>query len=327
MTNDSDTPPAAPLAPGMRRLGKVLRVLTGDGDRELTPEQIEKNQRELPSNWQTNLLIGTSHPDVRSHDRVVSADGYEVPIRIYSPAQPSASPPLIVNYHGGGWTVGGLRTSDWFASRVALHTGAIVVSVGYRLAPRHPFPTGLEDCYAAFEWAVEHAEELGADPARVGVMGESAGGNLATVVAMLARERSGPAIRHQALVYPVVDGAANTNSYRENAEQVILTAAGMTRAFDHYVGEHDRLDWRVSPLRAPSLAGMPSTTLIVAGHDVLRDEGLAYAGALRAAGVGVTVREYPAMPHGFINFPKFARDAAPAVALLAEGLRTHLTAE
>lgn len=314
-----------PLAPGMRRLGKLLRMTNGDGEGEQSIADVERSQRPLPANVLTSLLIGKTQPGVVSEDRVVHSSGHDFRVRIYTPELQTQPAPLIVNYHGGGWVVGDLRTADWMASSISSLVGAVVVSVEYRLAPQYPFPAALEDCYTAVEWAVGRATELGADPARMAIMGESAGGNLAAAVALTLRERSGPKLRHQSLIYPVLDGAADSDSYRVNAREVILTAAGMDRAFRHYVGAGDRLDWRVSPLRADSLSGLPSTSMVVAGYDILRDEGVAYAERLRQAGVPVELAEYASMPHGFLNFPRFARDAPHAIEFVADQLRLALS--
>jgi acetyl esterase len=204
---------------------------------------------------------------------------------------------------------------------VAKGLDAIVLSVEYRLAPQHPFPAGVEDCYTVLVWAADHAGELGADADRLGVMGESAGGNLAAVVALMARDNGGPRIRHQALLYPVT-GAGETESRRVNAHAYILTAADMARFGELYGGDVE--DWRVSPLKAESFAGLPATTVIVGGYDPLHDDGVSYADALRKAGVDVQLIEYPAMPHGFLNFPRFARDAEAAIAAVVEAQRLAL---
>ncbi|WP_344066555.1 alpha/beta hydrolase [Microbacterium pumilum] len=240
-------------------------------------------------------------------------------LRIYKPAESGTARPLIVYFHGGGFVYGDLRGGDWMCGTVAKGLDAIVVSVEYRLAPKHPFPAGVDDCFAMLIWAAHHARELGADADRLGVMGESAGGNLAAVAALMARDNGGPRIRHQALLYPAT-GAGETESRRANADAYILTAADMATFGELYGGDVD--DWRVSPLKAESLAGLPATTVIVGGHDPLHDDGVNYADALREAGVGVQLIEYPAMPHGFLNFPRFARDADTAMTAVVNAQRS-----
>lgn len=306
------------LAPGMRRLGKVMRRMPGASVADATPEEIARSSGAGAPELIASILQGTRPRGVRSDDRM--ADG--VPIRVYTPRGPAAvSRPLIVYFHGGGFVFGDLRGGDWICGTVAKGLDAIVVSVQYRLAPEHPFPAGVEDCYCAFVWAAAHASELGADAQRLGVIGESAGGNLAAVVALTARDDGRLPIRHQALLYPVT-GARDSDSRRANADAVILTAADMRRFDELYAG--DPADWRVSPLTAASLSGLPRTLIVVAGHDPLHDDGVLYADALRAAGVEADLLEYPAMPHGFLNFPRFARDAKSAMAEVVEAQRAAL---
>ena len=309
-----------PLAPGMRRIGKIMRRLPGTSVATATPEQIARNSGAGAPELMASILMGTRPSGVTSVDR--SVDG--IPIRVYTPAGAATARPLIVYFHGGGFVFGDLRGGDWICGTVAKDLGAIVVSVDYRLAPQHPFPAGVDDCFAALVWAAAHAGELGADPGRIGVMGESAGGNLAAVVALMARDAGGPAIRHQALLYPVT-GAYGSESRRVNADAFILTAADMAKFDELYAG--DREDWRVSPLKATSLAGLPPAIIVVAGHDPLHDDGVQYAAAVRAAGVEVQLIDYPAMPHGFVNFPRFARDAKPALAAVVAAQRTALAGQ
>jgi acetyl esterase len=306
-----------PLAPGMRRIGKVMRRMPGASVSKATDEEIGRLSGAGAPEAVAAILMGTRPRGVTSEDR--SIDG--IPIRIYRPRGAATALPLIVYFHGGGFVFGDLRGGDWLCGTVARDLGATVVSVDYRLAPKHPFPAGVDDCFAALVWAAAHADELGADAARIGVMGESAGGNLAAVVALMARDAGGPVIGHQALLYPAT-GAGDTESRRVNADAFILTAADMQKFGELYAGDTD--DWRVSPLRSASLAGLPSALIVVAGHDPLHDDGVQYADALRAAGVEVQLIDYPTMPHGFLNFPRFARDAAPALAAVVASQRAAL---
>jgi acetyl esterase len=306
-----------PLAPGMRRIGTIMRRMPGASVAKATDAEIVRNSGAGAPEVVARILMGTRPRGVTSVDR--SADG--IPVRVYTPAGAATARPLIVYFHGGGFVFGDLRGGDWMCGTVARDLGAIVVSVDYRLAPKHPFPAGVDDCFAGLVWATAHADELGADAGRIGVIGESAGGNLAAVVALMARDAGGPVIRHQALLYPVT-GAGDTESRRVNADAFILTAADMRKFGELYAG--DTGDWRVSPLAAPSLAGLPSALIVVAGHDPLHDDGVQYAEALRAVGVEVQVIDYPAMPHGFLNFPRFARDAAPALAAVVAAQRAAL---
>ncbi|HEX6453197.1 MAG TPA: alpha/beta hydrolase [Trebonia sp.] len=227
-----------------------------------------------------------------------------------------AARPLIMYIHGGGFVFGGLRMGDWLCSSAALRTGAVVISVDYRLAPAHRFPTAVEDCYAALTWAAGNAAELGAR-GPIGVMGESAGGNLSAVMCLLARDRGGPAIAHQSLCYPATDmsdAAVSSASRLANRNAPFLSAEEMTAYRRLYLGDDgDPADPKASPLLAASLAGLPPALIQVAEHDPLKDDGTRYAAALRAAGVQVRLTEYVGMPHGFLNFPGLCRGTAQAL--------------
>jgi acetyl esterase len=290
----------------MRLVGAVMRRLPFSSVATATDAQIARSSGAAAPEPVASILMGVRPSGVTSEDRRAGS----VPVRIYRSGRPGTGKPLVLYIHGGGFVYGDLRGGDWMAGTVAKRLDAVVVSVDYRLAPKHPFPAAVEDCVAALGWAADHAAELGADAARLGVMGESAGGNLAAVVALLARDAGGPRIRHQALLYPAT-GLEDSASKRENADAVILTAASMDRFSELYRG--DRSDWRAAPITAPSHAGLPPALVVVAGHDPLRDDGVRYAEVLEAAGVPVRLVAYPAMSHGFLNLPRFARDAVPAM--------------
>jgi acetyl esterase len=298
----------------MRRTGKVMRRMPGASIAKATDAQIEQSSGASTPEFFASILQGKKPKGVVTEDREV--DG--IPIRIYRAGGAASALPLIVYFHGGGFVYGDLRGGDWICGTVAKNLGAVVVSVDYRLAPKHPFPAGVDDCYAMLVWAAENASSLGADAGKLGVMGESAGGNLAAVVALMARDRKGPVIRHQALLYPAT-GAGDTESRRANADAFILTAADMQKFGELYGG--DDSDWRVSPLRAESLLGLPPALIEVAGHDPLHDDGMLYAEALKKAGVEVELIDYPTMPHGFLNFPRFAKEAKPGIAAVVASQR------
>lgn len=237
----------------------------------------------------------------------IPGPGGDLPLRTYDPGDGN-SLPILVYYHGGGWVRGDLETHDELCRYLAATADCLVVSVDYRRAPEHPFPAALEDCYAATKWAHEHAGHLGGDPERVAIAGDSAGGNLAASVALLARERGGPPIRYQLLIYPVTDYAFDTASYEENAEGYLLSRSSMRWYWDHYLeSDIDGANPFASPLRAPDLSGLPPATVLTCGFDPLRDEGLAYADRLEEADVDVTVRNYPDAIHAFVSFPQLAR--------------------
>jgi acetyl esterase len=324
--NPPNNTPQIPLASGIRRFGKILRKLPGTSIATLSLAQIERTQAMKKRNFIITLLSGNVRPGVRWQDVTVPAEGRDITLRVYTPETAASQPrPLILAIHGGGFVLGNLNTADWMASTVCRDLDAVVVSVDYRLAPGHPFPAAVEDCYEALCWAAANAARLGSTAEMLGVMGESAGGNLSAVLCLLARDKGGPTIRHQALIYPAVDFGSDTESRRNYADEVILTRRDEEAFQHHYLGAHgDPQDWRASPLRAPDHRGLPPALVIVAGHDILRDEGVNYAHKLRGAGVPVTLKEYPAMPHGFINFPRFSRDARPAMAEVVKDQREKL---
>jgi acetyl esterase/lipase len=242
----------------------------------------------------------------------------DIPVRVYRPARPGdGARPLILNFHGGGFVFGDLRLGDWICSSVAVTVGAVVVSVDYRLAPVHRFPAAVDDCYAALVWAAGNAAGLGAGStgnaanAPIGVMGESAGGNLAAVVCLLARDRGGPPVSHQTLLYPPTD---LTRIPAKAANALVIPEPEMLAYRRHYLGDADPADPRVSPLLAGDHRGLPPALIQVGEHDPLREDGARYATALRAAGVPVRFTEYVGMPHGYLNFPGICRGARQAMA-------------
>lgn len=245
-------------------------------------------------------------------------------VRIYWP-ETTGPAPLVVFFHGGGFVLCSLDTHDELARGLCQGAGAVVVSADYRLAPEAPYPAAPDDCYAALVWAVAHAAELGADGARVAVAGDSAGGNLAAVTALRARDLGGPALRHQCLIYPVTDCRFDTPSYIENAEGYFLTTESMRWFWSHYLQDMGlATEPYASPLRAPSLSGLPPALVITAEYDPLRDDGERYAQALAAAGVPTTLRRYDGMIHGFVTMAEIFEDGRAALSLATEQLRTAL---
>ena len=247
-----------------------------------------------------------------------------VPIRLYRPAGVPASTllPALVFFHGGGWVIGDLETHDVLCRQITAGAGISVVNVDYRLAPEHKFPAAVDDAWATTRWVAAHARELGIDGARLAVGGDSAGGNLAAVVAILARDHGGPSLTLQVLTYPVTDVAAESASYAEFADGFMLTRDSMRWFIAHYLpNKQDALDWRVSPLRAASLAGVAPALIVTAGFDPLRDEGDAYARRLREAGVRVDTICYGGMIHGFAPMGRLIETGNRAVAHTAASLR------
>jgi acetyl esterase len=286
---------------------------------ELTPAEARAQLEEMSRNRDRDRT-----PVGSVEDRTIDGPGGDLALRIYRPEGAGEGPlPAVVFFHGGGHVLGSLDTHDLVARNLCADSGAVVVNVDYRLAPEHKFPAAPEDSYAATRWVAENAGELGIDPARIAVGGDSAGGNLAAVVALMGREAGGPDICFQLLVYPVVDYACDTPSYAEWADGAgILTARGMEWFRDHYLrGPADRTDWRAAPLRAADLSNLPPALVITAECDVLHDEGVALAGALAAAGTAVEHREYPGMMHGFYSFAPLVDDGRAAQVFAGERLR------
>jgi acetyl esterase len=241
--------------------------------------------------------------------------------------RPSADTVLavIVYFHGGGWTIGSLETHDNTCRSLANAVGAVVVSVDYRLAPEHKFPAAVDDAWAATQWVAAHAAELGGDARRIAVAGDSAGGNLAAVVSLLARDAGDPALAFQLLVYPVTDHEFESASMQENATGYFLELESMRWFFNQYLDdEGDGADWRFSPVRASELADLPPAFVLTAEFDPLRDQGEAYARKLEAAGVPVELRRYEGVFHGFFGMRDFMEPAQAAFDDVAKALREAL---
>ncbi len=266
---------------------------------------------------------------VEVEDKSLPGPAGDIPARHYRPASSSGSgaAPLLVFYHGGGWTMGDLDTHDALCRLTCRDAGIHVLSIDYRLAPEHPAPAAVEDAYAAFEWACEHAAELGADPGRVAVGGDSAGGTLAAVVCQLARDAGGPTPVLQWLIYPRTDLSGHTRSMSLFAVGFLLTKRDINWFEAQYLRASglETTDPRVSPLLAKSLSGLAPALIAVAGFDPLRDEGENYAAALRAAGTAVDLRRMGSLTHGFANFFPLGGDSATATSELVSALRAHLS--
>jgi len=262
-------------------------------------------------------------PVAHVEDRTVPGPAGEIPVRLYRPE--GGTPPLLVYFHGGGWVLGSLESHDSTLRDLCNASGCAILAVDYRLAPEHRFPAAVDDCWAATAWAAANAAALGADPGRIAVGGDSAGGNLTAVVAQLARDRGGVPLRFQLLIYPATDAATDTPSYHENAKGYFLELDDMRWFYDHYLGpDGDRSDPRASPLRTTDLRGLPPALVITAEFDPLRDEGEAYAERLRAAGVPVTLTRYDGMIHGFFGMGALLDQARTAVTEAAAALRAAL---
>ncbi|MEO8540408.1 MAG: alpha/beta hydrolase [bacterium] len=242
-------------------------------------------------------------PVAKVEDRTIPANGADIPVRIYRP-EGTGTKPVLVWYHGGGWVIGSLDGSDYGCRIMANASGAVVISVDYRLAPESKFPTAADDCYEVTKWVSEHAAELGVDASRLAVGGDSAGGNLAAVVAHMARDAGGPAIAYQALIYPVTNHSYDTGSYSANADGYLLTKDSMVWFWNHYLNdESDGQHPKASPLRLSDHSSLPPAYVITAEFDPLRDEGEAYAKRLRESGVEVEAKRFDGQIHGFFANP------------------------
>ena len=258
----------------------------------------------------------------RVEDLEIPGPAGAIPARVYVPAV-DGTPPVVVYYHGGGWVLGGIDSHDGTCRALANASGAAVVSVDYRLAPEHPFPAAVEDAWAALEWVAANAAVLGGDPSRLAVAGDSAGGNLAAVVAIQARDTGAPALRGQLLVYPVTDATMSHPSIEENASGYFLTKADMEWFFGHYApGRPD--DWRLSPLAAADLSGLAPALVLTAEYDPLRDEGEAYARRLDDAGVPVELIRKDGLIHGFFGMAADVDEARDAMERSGAALRAWL---
>ncbi|RFA07678.1 hypothetical protein B7R21_16060 [Subtercola boreus] len=299
----------------------------------MSPTDIAHNQtmQHVPA-LARRLLFGARHRGVRVDDRFLPTPAGALPVRIYRPkpgTPPGTGPlPVALYLHGGGWTLfGALDMCDWLPSRVAAELGAIVIAVDYRLAPEHPFPAAVDDAYSALEWAAANADALGGDPDRLAVFGDSAGGNLAAVLTQLSRDRGGPQIAAQGLIYPVTDTTLDDRSMRQNAEKPVLHQTDMRRFFDLYLGDEAedtvRSDARAAPLRAEDLSRLPPALVQLASHDVLRDQGIRYAERLVDAGVLTEVQIYPEATHGWVTYPGIMAVSRRATNDLVRFLRAH----
>jgi acetyl esterase len=267
---------------------------------------------------------GTPEPVHQVAELTVPVDGTELPLRVYRPSD-AVPLPALVYFFGGGWTLGQIETCDGICRTLANAAGCAVIAVGYRLAPEHKFPVAVHDCYDALRWAAEHAGQLGIDPGRLAVGGDSAGGNLAAAVTLLARERGGPELAAQLLVYPNTCYGADTPSLRENDDESMFNRRSVDWYWGHYLTTpDDGSDPLASPLLAADLAGLPPALVITAEYDPLRDEGEQYAERLRAAGVPTECTRYDGMMHGFFLMSSTLDGGRRAVEQAVAFLRTRL---
>jgi acetyl esterase len=261
----------------------------------------------------------------RIEDIQIPGPAGDIPARVYAPTGEKRPLPTVAYFHGGGWVQGDLETHHGLSARLARHAGVLVVAVDYRLAPEHKFPAAVEDCFAAYRWLRTNGRDVGADTAKVGVAGDSAGGNLSAVVSQLAASNGMTVPTCQVLIYPAVDFSLDTPSHRELADGHVIPRDRILWYMEQYLkNDSEKADLRVSPLRAPSLKGQPPAMIVTAGFDPLRDEGRAYARRLQEAGIDVVDREYPGQIHAFVSLTKAIPQGMAATLEIADFLRRRL---
>jgi acetyl esterase len=309
-----------PLEPRVRLIVGLLSRLDGEADRSVPMVERRFASAALARRGAIAVMRRGAEP-AEAFDRQVPVDGGSIRVRFLRPE--GAGPhPLYVFLHGGGWCVGTLAERDPRCRAISAGAGCVVASVDYRMAPENQYPTAAEDCYAAVRWMVEHADDLGIDAGRVAVGGESAGGNLAAAVCLMARDRGGPAICHQWLDVPALDATLSTAGHREVPDGYLLDAESIDEYLDLYVPDHDRRrEPYCSPLLATEHAGLPPAWILTCELDKLRGDGEAYAAALRSAGVRVTHTRLAGHVHPSFAFTRgvpsavgYARDAIAALA-------------
>ena len=309
-----------PLDPQVQAL---LDQAAAAGRSPLRNQTVEESRAVMRS----MLPVRGPGPEVeRVDDRRIPGPEGDIPIRVYWP-QGDGPFPILIWFHGGGWVLGDLDTADSTCRSLTAKAGAVVVSVDYRLAPEHPYPAGVDDAYAAAWWVLSHATDLGGDPWRIAVGGDSAGGNLATVTALQVKRKGGPKFCFQLLVYPVTDSSMSQLSYRDNGEGYQLTADAMRWFYHLYLGDRDHEDPLVSPLYASveDLVALPPALVITAEFDPLRDEGEAYGQLLKDAGVAVQVSRYDGQIHGFFGLDSLIDAGKEALEEAASALRVAFT--
>jgi acetyl esterase len=302
---------AMALAPDVEILLQQLAAFGAAQFNRQTPEQARAQLAQFATLGAQ--LAGPAATDVSAVDhRIPGADG-ELRVRVYTPAVAPGPLPGLVFFHGGGWVVGSVDSYERECQELARQLGCVVVSVDYRLAPEHKFPAGVRDCVVATRWVAAHAAELGIQPHRLAVGGDSAGGNLAAVVAQQLRDHGGPGLCGQLLIYPATDSAGDYPSMHEPGVGV-LHPADADWFLGHYLSDQaERRDPRMSPLRAASLAELPAAVVVVCEYDPIRDEGIAYEKALRAAGVASELKYYAGQVHGFMSFAPMVPSARAAL--------------
>ena len=302
----------------VRRVQQALKTLPAPE----TPED-HREQREALSE-----IFAVPYPETFSvADRYIHAPGRLIPIRIYRPKDPARGPAMLF-FHGGGFVSGSIHTHDVYALGIAESAGAQVISVNYRLAPENPHPAAADDCYFALSWVAENADRLGIDGDRIAVGGDSAGGNLAAACALMARDKKGPGIKYQYLIFPMLDTDFDTPSYIANSEDPFLSREDCIHYWRTYLqNDFDTPDAYAAPMRATDLSNLPPAYILTAEHDPLRDDGERYGERLIEAGVPTTIRRAPGTIHGFVRARFISKVAAEEVEALGRAIREALEAD
>jgi len=301
-----------PLDPALEAMLKQMAEAEAPALSEMSPVEAREMYRAMQQTLPTCELHSVAD-DMANN----------VPVRVYRPSA-AGGLPCLVFFHGGGWVIGDLDTHDSVCRQLAARVQCVIVSVDYRLAPEHPFPAPLDDCYQALRWVVDNADKLNIDPTRVAVGGDSAGGNLSAAVSLKSKMEGGPSLSYQLLIYPVTDTAMDTPSYEENKEGYMLTRDSMVWFWNQYLGtgEENRRNPLAAPLRADDHSGLPPACVITAEFDPLRDEGERLGEKLAAAGVETTIERFDGMIHGFFGMTHLVEGAREAMDLAALRLKT-----
>lgn len=306
------------------QLLNLLKRLESAGYPDQT--QVSPEEARAITDDRAQRFYGEPEPVFQVNEIAIPGAAGDIPARVYYPSD-EKNLPIMVYFHGGGWVLGSLDSHDRGVRALSNAAHCIGVSIDYRLAPEHPFPAAIDDCFAALNWVAANATALGGDPERLAVAGDSAGGNLAAVAALMARDAAKPGLAMQLLIYPVVDSDLQTASYKEHWDAPMLQGSRMSYFWEQYVPDAGmRTDWRVAPLRAGSHANLPPAVIIGAGIDPLCQEGKAYAEALRKDGVPTEYHLFPQMTHAFFQAPGILDDSRAAIDAAGAALRARFSA-
>ena len=307
---------ASPIHPDMAPILDARRFVTA-----------ANNVADKRRNWTayTNALAVPVPASIKVHDRLIPTPGHEVPVRVYQPEAATAPLPCVIYVHGGGFMMGDLDSSDTNAWGLCEGVNAVVVSVDYRLTPEHPFPAAFDDCYGVTRWLSKHGAEIGVDPTRIAIGGDSAGGNLSAAVCLAARDRGGPVVRAQAIIYPGMCGDATSSSYVDNANSPSLTTASVKYYNELYTSGATNADNPyASPTKASDFSNLPPALVHTGELDPIRDDGRLFASQLAMAGSSVTYREVSGFLHGFLRVRLTGGQAKREFAAITDFLREHL---